>query len=89
MTCREGPCLPDWGDGMLTEYDRWINFSSEGPYQLSPMEFEFRYNTQPDIVDWIMSCSHDSEIRINPQGYLARIQFARKDGAMDFKLRWC
>lgn len=73
---------------MYSEYLRWINFSSRAPYQLDKMEFEFRYNDQLELVEWLETTSHNSEIRVNPQGYLARVLFDKPDGAMEFKLRW-
>jgi hypothetical protein len=73
---------------MLTEYTRWVDFSNRGPYQLDELEFEFRYNTNVELVEWIETVSHDSEIRVNPGGYLARVKFDKPDGAMHFKLRW-
>lgn len=73
---------------MHSEYLRWVNFSSRAPYQLDKMVFEFRYNDQLKLVEWLETTSHNSEIRVNPQGYLARVLFDKPDGAMEFKLRW-
>ena len=81
--------LSEWQGGDHTIYWDYTHEIAYGAVKQYDNQFEFRCNDRLDIMQWLEETSHRCTLYVNKGKYRARVEFETKDGAMEFKLRWC
>lgn len=82
--------LRNWQDGDQDLYQKYTDIiANGGVYQEGNSSFWYRTNLRFDITKWLSEeCPPTGLLRVNDRGYISRVEFDTKDGAMLFKLKW-